>query len=91
MCGSDEEVRSLSAHVIHMARPSSPQVLHDMEDDEMSQYFRCLTIPKVLIISVSRPSQVSHEVLTNQNAYNLLLLVEDSHVYEGANQYCTQL
>ena len=72
MCGSDEEVRSLLAHVIHMTHPS-PQVLHDMEDDEMSEYFRGLTTPKVLIISVSRPSRVSCEVLSNQKCLQFVV------------------
>lgn len=39
---------------------SDEEVLHDMEDDEMSEYFRGLTTPKVLIISVSRPSRRTH-------------------------------
>lgn len=38
------------------------QVLHDMEDDEMSAYFSGLTTPKVLVISVSRPSRVSQNL-----------------------------
>ena len=57
VCGDDEEVDH--------ARSCDPydtltisQVLQDMENDEMSAYFRGVASPKVLVISINRPSKV---------------------------------
>lgn len=60
-------------HVIHMTHPSL-QILHDMEDDEMSAYFRGVTTPKILVISISRPSRVSQILRAVQCAWEGLYL-----------------
>ena len=66
VCGDDDEVDHAGSCDPYDT-PTILQVLQDMEDDEMSAYFRGGASPKVLVISISRPSKVCRYIISQWN------------------------